>query len=186
MKDQAIVRLFVARDENAIGQTQTKYGSRLKYLAYEITQDAETAEECENDVYLGAWNAIPPHEPYDYFYAFLTHLVRNAALNRCRCRHTQKRKATVEELTDELANTIPGGNDVDEFIDDTVLRELLNTFLGTLPEETRNVFVRRYWYMDSVERIAVGYGMSESKVKSMLFRCRNKLKHYLQKEGYNL
>ena len=94
--------------------------------------------------------------------------------------------ATVDELTDELANTIPGGNDVDEFIDDTVLRESLNAFLATLPEETRNVFVRRYWYMDSVERIAEGYGMSESKVKSMLFRCRNKLRQTLQKEGYNL
>lgn len=186
MEDEAIVRLFVARDETAIRETKEKYGGKLRYLAYGITEDAEIAEECENDVYLGAWNAIPPHEPYDYFYAFLTHLARNAALNRCRSRHTQKRKATVEELTDELANTIPGGNDMDESIDDAVLRESLNTFLGTLPEEMRNVFVRRYWYMDSVERIAAGYGMSESKVKSMLFRCRNKLKHYLQKEGYNL
>ena len=186
MEDQAIVRLFVARDENAIGQTQTKYGSRLKYLAYEITQDTQTAEECENDVYLGAWNAIPPHEPYDYFYAFLTRLTRNVALNRCRSLHTQKRKATVDELTDELANTIPGGNDVDEFIDDTVLRESLNAFLATLPEETRNVFVRRYWYMDSIREIAERTGCTEGKVKTVLFRMRAKLRNYLEKEGVTI
>lgn len=186
MEDSEIVRLFLARSENAIEQTQEKYGGRLRRVAYEITQDAETAEECENDVYLRAWNAIPPHEPYDYFYAFLLHLTRNAALSCCRARGRQKRKATVEELTAELSNTIPAAEGVEESVDSAVLRESLDRFLAELPEEMRNVFVRRYWYMDSVACIAEGYGMTESKAASMLLRCRKKLKKYLQKEGYDI
>lgn len=186
MEDSEIVRLFVTRSEEAIGQTKVKYGKRLLRIARELTQDAETAEECENDVYLNAWNAIPPHEPYDYLYAFLVRLTRHAALNCCRSRGTQKRKATVEELTDELANTLPSREDADEWLDGEVLRGLLDRFLATLPEEKRNVFVRRYWYMDTVPRIAQGYGMTESKVASMLLRCRKELKNYLEKEGYQI
>lgn len=155
-------------------------------LAYEITQDAQAAEECENDTYQQAWSSIPPHEPYHYFYAFLAHITRHAALNCCRSRNSQKRKASVEELTAELENTIPAQGNTEDVIDDIALKTVLNDFLGSLSEEKRNVFIRRYWYMDSVERIAAGYGMSVSKVKSMLFRCRNDLKERLKKEGYHL
>lgn len=186
MEDAEIVGLFLARSEEAIGQTKAKYGARLRRLAYEITQDAQTAEECENEVYLRAWQAIPPHEPYGYLYSFLLRLTRNAALNECRSRDSLKRKAIVEALTDELAGTIPVPDNIEDELDGGALKESLNAFLATLPEEMRNVFVRRYWYMDSVARIAAGYGMTESKVASMLHRCRKKLKEYLQKEGYSI
>ena len=184
MEDEAIVDLFLARDTAAINHTKEKFGSRLRGIAYEITEDAETAEECESDAYLQAWNAIPPHEPRDYLYPFLVHLLRNTALNRCRSRSSQKRSALIQELTDELANTLPAPNGVEDTIDDLTLRELLNAFLETLPDEARHVFIRRYWYLDPIERIAKGYGMSCGKVKSMLFRCRKKLRTYLEKEGY--
>lgn len=186
MNDEAIVRLFIERNETAISYTKEKYGQRLTRLAYDITRDAQAAEECENDTYHLAWNSIPPHEPYHYFYAFLAHMTRHAALNCCRGRNTQKRKASVEELTAELENTIPGQNNIEDAIDDVALKELLNRFLGSLPQEKRNVFIRRYWYMDSVEQIAQGYGMSAGKVKSILFRCRKQLKELLEKEGYAL
>lgn len=186
MEDAEIVRLYLARDEAAIGHTKDKYGKRLSWLAYQMIEDVETAEECENDTYLRVWNAIPPHEPYDYFYPFLASIVRNVALNICRTQKFQKRKALVGELTAEMENTIPGQNHIEDFINDMALKALLNDFLEALSEEMRNVFLRRYWYMDSVERIARGYGMSVSKVKSILFRCRNKLKDCLEKEGYTL
>lgn len=186
MDDKDIISLFLERNMTAISHTKDKYGKRLIKLAYEITKDVEAAEECENDTYHYAWNAIPPHEPYDYFYSFLTRVTRNTALNYCRSRNCKKHKALVEELTAELENTISGQNNIEEMIDDMSLKKLLNNFLGTLPEQKRNVFIRRYWYMDSVERIAEGYGISVSKVKSILFRCRNKLKNYLEKEGYTL
>lgn len=186
MEDRDIVNLFIKRDMEAINHTKEKYGKRLRRLAYEITEDTQAAEECENDVYLSAWNSIPPHEPYDYLYPFLLHIVRNAALNYCRSRKTQKRKTSTEALTAELENIIPGRSDIEELIDDMQLKELLNGFLGQLSEEMRSVFIRRYWYTDSVERIAKGYGMSISKVKSILFRCRRKFRDYLEKEGYTL
>lgn len=186
MDDRSIISLFLERNAAAISSTKEKYGKRLIKLAYEITEDAQAAEECENDTYHGAWNSIPPHEPYDYFYTFLAHITRNSALNYCRSKNSKKRKALIEELTMELENTIPGQNNIEEMIDDMTLKDLLNDFLGTLSEEKRNVFIRRYWYMDSVERIAKGYGISASKVKSILFRCRNELKNHLIKEGYTL
>ena len=181
MEDKAIIDLYVARDEQAIQCTKEKYGRRLGRLAYEILRDRQTAEECENDTYWKVWNAIPPHQPYDYFYAFLVRLVRNTALDRCRSR---KNKASAEELCVELEDGIPGADNMEEEVDGVLLRDALDRFLATLPEEKRKVFVRRYWYMDSVKCIAEGYGMSESKVKSILFRCRNQLKQYLKKEGY--
>lgn len=186
MDDKAIISLFLERNVIAISRTKEKYGKRLVRLAYEITEDMQAAEECENDTYYRVWNAIPPHEPYDYFYAFLTHIIRNAALNYCRSRNSKKRKALTEELTSELEDIIPGQNNIEKMIDDMSLKALLNDFLATLSKEKRNVFIRRYWYMDSVERIATGYGISVSKVKSILFRCRNELKNHLKKEGYDL
>lgn len=186
MDDREIIRLFLERDESAIHHTKEKYGRRLTKLAYEITEDMQTAEECENDTYQKAWISIPPHEPYDYFYAFLARISRHTALNRCRSENSQKRKALIEELTLELEDTIPGSNNVEDVAADMTLREILNDYLGSLSEEKRNVFIRRYWYMDSVERIADGYGISVSKVKSMLFRCRNQLRIRLEKEGYTI
>lgn len=186
MDDNKIIDLYLLRDEAAIKLTTEKYGSRLRSLAYGIVKDRQTAEECENDTYMEAWGSIPPHEPRDYFYAFLARIARHIALNWCRDRSRLKRNAFICELSAELEQCIPTSDSVERSIDDMALRNALNDFLSKLDAEKRNIFVRRYWYMDSVADISKRFALSESKVKTTLFRCRNKLREYLCKEGYAL
>lgn len=186
MEDNRIVELYLMRDETAIKQTTEKYGSRLRSLSYVIVNDKQTAEECENDTYMEAWNTIPPHEPRNYLYAFLARISRNISLNCCRNRNRLKRRAFICELSTEMEQCIPSPDDVECRIDDIALGNAINGFLAKLDEEKRNIFVRRYWYLDSVAAISKRFVLSESKVKTTLFRCRNGLREYLEKEGYTL
>ncbi len=186
MEDERIVELFLARDEAAISQAAEKYGKRLRSLSYGIVSDMQTAEECENDTYLEAWNAIPPHEPRTYLYAFLARITRHISLNCCRDRHRLKRDAQICELSAEMEQCIPHPNDAECLMDEILLGDAINKFLGVLDEQKRNIFVRRYWYLDSIADIAKGFGLSEAKVKITLFRCRNRLRDFLEKEGYNV
>lgn len=186
MDDPKIVDLFLRRDENAILQTKEKYGRRLRDLTYGIVRDAQTAEGCENDMYLAAWNAIPPHAPRDYLYAFLARIARRISLNCCRDRRRLKRSAHICQLSAELAQCIPAPDDVERRIDDFILRRAINDFLSDLDAEKRNIFIRRYWYLDSIADIAQRYSLSESKVKTTLFRCRRQLRARLEKEGYTV
>lgn len=181
-----IVERYLLRDEVAIEWTAQKFGKRLNALAYAVVQDTQEAEECENDTYLQAWNRIPPHEPRAYLFAFLACITRHLALNRCRDRSRQKRSAIVCELSAEMEQCLPSRENMQALPDDLSLREALNHFLATLPEEQRNLFLRRYWYMDSVAQIAKRFAISESKVKTTLFRCRKRLRSHLEKEGYTL
>ena len=186
MEDRDIVALYLRRDETAVKYTAEKYGSRLRGLALGITGDSQSAEECENDAYLAAWNSIPPKHPQDYFFPFLARIVRNQALNLCRGRDTQKRGTRVEELSRELEQRLPGDVSVESELDRRELGRMLNGFLAGLPEDKRRVFLRRYWYMEPVGDIARRFGYSQSKVKSMLARCRTQLRAYLEQEGYGL
>lgn len=186
MDDNRIVDLYLRRDEAAIRETAGKFGSRLRSLAYGIVDDRQTAEECENDTYLEAWNAIPPHEPRSYLYAFLARITRHIALNRCRERSRLKRSAWICEFSAELEQCIPAPDDVACRMDDLALGEAINGFLGKLDEEKRNLFVRRYWYLDSIADISKRFALSESKVKTTLFRCRARLRKHLEQEGYRL
>ena len=179
MDDNRIVELYLLRDETAIKQTTEKYGSRLRSLAYGIVKDQQTAEECENDTYMKAWNTIPPHEPRSYLYAFLARITRHISLNCCRDRSRLKRNAFICELGAEMEQCIPAP-------DDMALSDAINGFLSKLDEEKRNIFVRRYWYLDSVVAISKRFALSESKVKTTLFRCRTGLREHLEKEGYTL
>lgn len=186
MDDNKIVELYLCRDETAIMQTSERYGNRLRSLAYGIVNDQQTAEECENDTYMEVWNSIPPHEPRGYLYAFLACITRHISLNCCRKRNRLKRSAFVCELSAEMEQCIPAPDDVECRIDDMTLSEAINGYLSTLSEEKRNVFIRRYWYLDSITTISKRFAVSESKVKTMLFRCRNQLREYLEKEGYTI
>ena len=186
MDDSAIVELYLSRDESAISQTAQKYGVKLRQMANGILNNMASAEECENDTYLEAWNSIPPNEPRNYFFAFLGKIIRHLAIDECRKNASQKRYALFCELTQEMEECIPGRNDVEESFDAQALSQSINTFLGTCPEEQRNIFVRRYWFFDSVREIAKRFGFSQSKVKTSLFRMREGLKAYLQKEGYTI
>jgi RNA polymerase sigma-70 factor (ECF subfamily) len=186
MDDNVIVNLYLQRDETAIKQTTEKYGSRLRSLAFGIVGDKQTAEECENDTYMEAWNTIPPHEPRSYLYAFLARITRHISLNRCRDYSRLKRSAFISELSAEMEQCIPASDDVACRIDDMVLGETINQFLSTLNKEKRDIFVRRYWYLDSIAAISNRFALSESKVKTTLHRCRKQLRERLEKEGYTL
>lgn len=184
MDDNKIVELYLLRDEAAIKHTSEKFGKRLRSLAYGITNDPQTAEECENDTYMEAWNTIPPHEPTNYLYAFLVRITRHISLNCCRERSRLKRSAFICELSAEMEECIPAPDDVECRIDDMAFGEAINGFLGMLDEEKRNIFIRRYWFLDSIADISRRFAISQSKVKTTLFRCRNQLREYLEKEGY--
>lgn len=184
MDDSKIVDLYLSRDESAISQTSQKYGLKLRRIANQILNNMESAEECENDTYLETWKRVPPHEPRSYLFAFLGKIVRHLAIDECRKNASQKRYALFCELTQEMEECLPSDNNTEEAADLEVLEQAINAFLKTCSEEQRNLFVRRYWYFDSIPEISRLYGYSQSKVKTTLFRLREGLKRHLEKEGY--
>ena len=186
MDDGQIVELYLNRDESAITHTSEKYGRRLRSLAAGVVRDTQTAEECENDTYFEAWRSIPPHEPRDYLYAFLARIVRHTALNRCRERNRLKRAAIVTQLSGELEQCLPAPDDLECRLDEMALAEAINGFLATLSREKRDMFLRRYWFLDDIATVAARFGCSQGRVKTTLFRVRAKLRDYLKQEGYTL
>lgn len=186
LEDEKIVELFRHREEDAIRQTAEKYGARLRALSFRITADKQTAEECENDTYLEAWNRIPPNAPDAYLFAFLARITRHLSIDRCRERVSLKRDGALVELSDELAACLPATDDVDSAMDAKWLGEAISRFLRTLPGEKRVIFLRRYFDLDSISEISRTLSVSESKVKSVLFRLRADLRNFLTKEGYSL
>ena len=186
MDDRQIVDLYWERSETAISETSKKYGKYCCYIAYNILHNREDCEECVNDTYMRAWNAMPPQRP-DRLSAFLGKITRNLSLNRYAKYTARKRGAGQTELAlEELRECIPASDCVEQVIDDMQLAETINAFLDTLPAETRKIFVRRYWYLSPVREIASDYEVSESKVKMKLMRTRNKLRKVLEKEGISL
>lgn len=186
MEDSQIVEAYLQRNEAAISYTATHYGARLRSISYGIVRSHETAEECENDTYLQAWNTIPPNTPHSYLFAFLARIVRHISIDRCRYQQRLCRSAYIQELSAELQCCIPGPEDTERRMEAIALGQTISAFLRTLPEEARNVFIRRYWYMDSIVDISRRFGITQSKVKSMLFRSRNALRKLLEKEGFTL
>ncbi|MCR5771582.1 MAG: RNA polymerase sigma factor [Butyrivibrio sp.] len=184
MDDSQIVELYLSRDESAITQTSQKYGSKLRRIARNVLSDTETSEECENDAYLRTWNLIPPNEPRTYLFSFVGKIVRHLAIDRLRHEGRQKRSALYCELTDEIQECIPGRSDVSQEYDAKELSEWINSFLDSCSDEQRNIFVRRYWYFDSVTEICEKYSLPQSKVKTTLFRMREKLKKHLADGGF--
>ena len=181
-EDNKIVELFIKRDESAIKEVSFKYGNKLNNIAKNILDNISDAQECENDTYMDAWNSIPPNEPKEYLFAYLAKIIRNKALNYYNSRNALKRKAIIVELSKELEECI-AAPEVDVNISDNEVGRLISNFLRDQKEEARIIFVRRYWYVDSINDIAKMFNISESKVKSSLFRTRNKLRVYLEKEG---
>ena len=186
LDDNQIVELFLARDESALSAVSEKYGADLKRIAANILDDEGAAEECENDTYLEAWNLIPPNEPKEYLYPFLARIIRHLALNCCRDRSRLKRSAFICELSAEMEQCIPAFLHNESMADDIAFKEILNGFLSALDTEKRTIFLRRYWFMESVAEISDRLGISESKIKTTLFRCRKKFRQCLEKEGYIL
>lgn len=184
MNDREIIDLFLERSEDAVKQVSAEYGERLRRIALGVTGDPGIAEECVNDAYLEAWNRIPPNKPYGYLFAYLGRIVRFSAINRMEREKAQKRSAALVALTDELADCLPSGADVANEVEANRLMRSINAFLHAEPEQKRNIFIRRYWFCDPVERIADLSGRSVGSVKMTLLRLRKKLRAHLEKDGF--
>ena len=178
MEDNQILALLLAHEEQGLKELELKYGSKLKHLAMSILPE-EDALECVNDTYLAIWNSIPPKQP-EYLFAYTAKICRNMALNRVEWNNAAKRSAVVVELSDELLECIPNTSAT---MEQKELTHLLSSFLMTVPEEKRNLFIRRYWYGESIKELAAAFGYREGKVKSVLFRIRKQLWKELNKEG---
>ena len=184
MQDEKIIKLFFERDEQALTETKQKYSRYLHRVAQNILQNPQDAEECVNDTYLRAWNAIPPHRP-TRLSVFLGKIARRLALDRYASLTADKRgggnqAAILEEWRDALPDT-----DGDP-TDDMAVRDALSRFLRQLPAEKRRTFIRRYWYGDTIAAIATDSHTTESAVKMTLSRTRGELKTFLEKEGIAL
>lgn len=186
VEDKQIIDLYWAHSETAISETASKYGRYCHSIAFNILHSHEDSEECVNDTFFNAWKAIPPQRP-NKFSAFLGTITRHLSLNKWEQYNAEKRGCgQVPLVLEELTDCIPASENVEQVADDLALTELLNRFLGTLSTDSRKIFMRRYWYMNSIKEIAKGYSMSESKVKMSLLRSRNELKQLLEKEGFDL
>ncbi len=181
MEDRRIIDLFFNRDEDAIRITQEKYGRLCYKLAYNILNDRADTEECVSDTYLSLWNKIPPERPNN-FTAFVCKIVRNLSLKRLEYNSAKKRSSFATVSMSELEETLPDNRYAKE-IGEEDLGRLINAFLRKEKETVRNVFLRRYYFHDDIAEIAARYSFSESKVKSMLFHARNKLKKFLIEKG---
>jgi len=179
--DSSIVDMFLNREEEAIRIVSAKYGARIRSIAYGITENTETAEECENDTYMEAWNRIPPHEPRTYLLAFLSRIVRTISINRCVRDRRLKRFAFISELTSEMEQCIASSISVENKIDENLLIEEIGKFLKEQPPKKRLVFMRRYYYLDKMETIAKRLDMKESTVRTLLTRMRKDLHQYLER-----
>ena len=184
MNDPEIIELYFKRDEKAIEETDAKYGKLCYRIAYNILNNHEDSEECVNDTYLGVWNAIPPTRPNN-FVAFVCRITRNLSLNHLEKMSRQKRSAATVVSLDELAEVLPDDSIADGFSDEDISKAI-SDFLRSENEDARNVFMRKYYFFDSISDISRRFGFTESKVKSMLFHTRNKLKEYLIKEGVGI
>lgn len=183
MDDTMILDLFWARSESAISETDAKYGKYCNTIAMNILRNTEDARECVNDTYLNTWNAMPPERP-SILSSFLGKITRNLSLNKYKEQRRKRRGGgEVALILDELEDCVPSTGSVEAEVESNTGIKAINTFLLSIESGDRIVFVRRYWYADSIVSIASRFQLSESKVKSMLFRTRNKLRIYLEKEG---
>jgi len=184
LNDLEIIELYFERDEKAIKETDVKYGRLCHSIANNILNNEQDAEECVNDTYIGVWNAIPPARPNN-FMSFVCKITRNLSLKRIETMTRQKRSATMVISLDELAEILPDEN-ISSDVSDGDIAKAISDFLRNENVDVRNVFMRKYYFFDSVVDIAERFGFTESKVKSMLFHTRKKLKEYLIKEGIEI
>lgn len=183
MEDTKIIDLFWERDESAIRETEITYGRYCRTIAFNILGDEEDVQECLNDTWLGAWNSIPPARPA-CLSAFLAKITRNLAISKYRAKYAKKRTGDrLSDSLDELGECIPVSNDnVSQAIDRRILAEAINGYLDTCSEKQRKIFVRRFFYFDSIAEISQMYGIGQSDVKVTLMRMRRSLQKILEEE----
>lgn len=185
MNDEQIVELYWARSETAIAETEKKYGHYCHYIAYQILYNDEDAKEVVNDTYLKTWNTIPPQRP-DSLRPYVGMISRQLALDVYKEQHAQKRGGQVSLVLDELSECIPDNDSGADIGESVALSDALSRFIWTLPQRTRNIFVRRYFYISTIAEIAKDFSMKESNVTMHLLRTRKKLEQFLKKEGFDI
>lgn len=186
MEDEKIIELYWARNEDALKETDLKYGTYLETVAYHILYDREDSEECVNDTYLRAWNAMPPHKP-DLLRVFLAKITRECSIDKYRRKSARKRKASeYDRSMEELGECVSGGASPENVFETKRLAEAIEKFLREQTADNRRMFLCRYYFFDSVRDTAQFFGCTESKVKSVLYRMRQNLRAYLEKEGFEL
>ena len=184
MDDLSIIELYFERDEQAIRETDAKYGKLCHSISYNILNNREDSEECVSDTYVGIWNAIPPTRPKN-FMAYVCKIARNLSLKRLEFMRREKRSADIMLSLDELESVLPDDRYAPGMSDEDVCK-LISQFLRTQKADVRNIFIRKYFFFDSIGNIAERFGFTESKVKNMLFYTRNKLRDYLIQEGVEI
>ena len=183
MNDREIVDLYWQRSEQAITETDNKYGKYCRIVAYNILENTQDSEECVNDTWLAAWNSMPVNRP-ERLNAYLAKITRNFALAKVVKRSAKKRGGGELELAlEELDDCVPSDYCLEKEVEDRALAESINTFVDLLPEEEQLIFVSRYWFFASEREIAEKQGCSRSRISAMLKRSRDKLKTYLLQEG---
>ena len=183
LEDSKIISLFFERSEQAIRELDSKYGSAVKKTAANILNDRLDTEECVNDTYLRTWNTIPPHAP-NPLVSYVCKIARNLAVNRYHANRAQKRGGNYDLVLDEMLECIPSGVDIETEYDAKELSAAINRFLSALKQEDRVLFVRRYWYADSITDLASETHSSPGRISVRLFRLREKLRKTLGKEGF--
>lgn len=184
-EDSQIIALFFARAEAAIAALSEKYGADCRRIAANILKNTLDAEECVSDAYLAAWNTIPPQKP-DPLRAYLLRIVRNIAITRYHANTAEKRNSYYDAALAELEGCLASSDTVEEAIDADELSHQIDRFLAALDKESRMLFVRRYWYADSIEALAARFHLQKNAVSVRLWRIREKLKIHLRKEGYSI
>jgi len=184
LTDMGILDLYWSRSESAITETALKYGSYCSTIALNILRNNEDSEECVNDAYLNAWNAIPPQRPA-VLSSFLGRIVRNLSLDKYKSRKAEKRSGDETALLlSELQDCVPSIYSVVDEVEAKVLEKIIDSFLSQIEKPDRVFFMRRYWYADQISLISERFAISESRVKTSLYRTRKKLKITLEKEGF--
>lgn len=181
MDDQRIIELFFERSEDAIQAAEAAYGPMCRGIARKMLGSEEDAQECVNDTWHSLWNAIPPERPKK-LRSYIARITRNLAMKQL-TRKTAEKRTAVTVSFEELSQCIPDEMTVESVLAGKELTRVLDAFLDTLAERERNLFLRRYWFFDSVKELARSFRMSESNVKVTLYRIRKELKEYLKKEA---
>ena len=183
MEDRQIIDLFWQRSEEAIRQTKEKYGAACMHLLRNLLQNELDAEECASDVYLALWNTIPPERP-EPFLTYLLKIARNQGLRRVTYNHAQRRDSGQLLPLEELESCIASPETVEQIVDGKLLEQEIVKFLRALQKTDRQLFIRRYWFCDSLEALESSFGWPKSKIKSRLFQLRNRLRDHLTREGF--
>jgi len=184
MTDERIVELYWNRDESAVAETQSKYGRYLTKIAYNILTDMEDSLESVNDTYMYAWKSIPPHRP-SVLSTYLAKITRRVSIDILRKKSRDKRIPSEYTFSlSELDDLVSDGRRMEAQLEAEELAKAMNAYLKTISADARQLFIGRYFYMDSLKDVAKYCGMSEAKAKSMLYRTRCGLKAYLEQEGY--